>query len=388
VKRPRVESVDLLRGIVMVLMALDHVRDFFGDYAANPTDLATTTAPLFFTRWITHFCAPVFFLLAGVGAQRSLAKRSSAELTRFLLTRGLWLVFLDAVVLRWAIQFNFDYKVTVLNVLWALGWSMVLLALLVRLPMKAILITALVMVAGHNLLDGIPASSFGVLAPLWNFLHAPGLLLAGPERFVALAYPIIPWVGVMMLGFTLGQVYDWSPERRRRFLLRLGLGLTAGFLVLRGVNVYGDPFPWSAQVSPGRTLLSFLNTMKYPPSLAFLLMTLGPALWVLALLETGTPRLLRPALTFGRVPLFYFLVHFAWIHLLAVGLCYARYGSVHWMFESPSLDRFPFTQPPDWSLGLLGVYLMWIVVLATVYPVCVWFESLKRRRQEWWLGYL
>lgn len=285
-------------------------------------------------------------------------------------------------------QFNFDYRVTILNVLWALGWSMVALSVLVRLPAKVPLIVGVILMLGHNLLDGIPAQAFGALAPLWTLLHAGGFLLPGPEHTVLVGYPLIPWVGVTAVGYGLGEAYGWDPVRRKSFLLKLGFGLIVAFLVVRGANIYGDPQPWKAQETSLQAFFSFLNTSKYPPSLSFLLMTLGPSICVLALLERGTPSLLRPALIFGRVPLFYFVVHLTLIHALAVLACYLRYGEIHWMFESPSLDKYPFTQPPDWPLSLPLVYLWWIGVVVMLYPLCVWFSGLKQRRRDWWLSYL
>jgi len=386
--RLRIESVDLLRGIIIVIMALDHVHDFFGALDANPTDLATTTAPLFFTRWITHFCAPVFFLLTGTGACLALRRFSKNELSRFLLTRGLWLLFLEVVVLRFALQFNFDYRVTIITVLWALGWSMIVLAALIHLPNWAILAFGVALVAGHNLLDGIPAGAFGGLAPLWSVLHAPGFLINTPRHVVFVAYPLIPWVGVTALGYMLGQTYRWSDDRRRALLFRFGIGLSLGFVLLRLSNVYGDPVVWSVQKSPLWTLLSFLDTNKYPPSLLFLLMTLGPALLLLRAFDTGIPRWLRPALIFGKVPLFFFVVHFYLIHLLAVAACYLRFGNVSGMFRSPDLGHFPFTAPPGWAASLPIIYLLWAAVVLALYPLCRWYAGVKRRRKDWWLSYL
>jgi uncharacterized membrane protein len=386
--RFRVESVDLLRGIIIVIMALDHVHDFFGALGANPTDLATTTAPLFLTRWITHFCAPVFFLLTGTGARLALQRMSTRELSRFLLTRGLWLLFLEVVVMRFALQFNFDYQVTIITVLWALGWAMIVLAGLIHLPGSAILAFGVVLVAGHNLLDGIPASAFGNLAPLWSVLHAPGFLVNTPRRVVFIAYPLIPWVGVTALGYTLGQTYRWSNERRRALLLGLGVGLSVGFVLLRLLNVYGDPVAWSVQKSPLWTALSFLDTNKYPPSLLFLLMTLGPALLLLRVFDNGFPRWLRPALTIGKVPLFFYVLHFYLIHLLAVAACYIRFDNVGGMFRSPDLGHFPFTAPAGWAASLPVIYLLWAVVVVALYPLCRWYADIKRRRKDWWLSYL
>jgi uncharacterized membrane protein len=387
--RARIESIDLVRGIIMILMALDHTRDYFGNAAVNPTDPATTTVALFFTRWITHICAPGFFLLTGVGAALTLRRMATPALSRFLFTRGLWLIFLEIVVVRcFGWQFNFDYRLMLLNVLWTLGWAMMFLSLLVHLPTWAVTSIGVVMIAIHNLFDGVQAASFGALAPLWTILHAPGVLVDAPGHLVFVAYALIPWIGVTAAGYGLGTVYRWEAERRRRLLLLLGLVLVAAFLVLRAINVYGDPLPWSARQSPMYTVLSFLNTNKYPPSLFFLLMTLGPILLLLRALDAETPGLLRPALVFGKVPLFYYLLHVPLIHLLAVVVCFARYGDAHWMFQSNGLDQFPVTQPPGWPLGLPWVYLIWAGVVIALYPVCRWFAALKRRRGEWWLSYL
>lgn len=386
-RRSRIESVDLLRGIVMVLMALDHVRDFFGGTAVSPTNMATTTVPLFLTRWITHLCAPVFFLLTGTSAYFVMQRRTRPELSRFLLTRGLWLVFLDAVVVRcFAFQFNFDYHVTVLNVLWALGWSMVALSALVLMRPAVVLVFGVVMIAAHNLLDPVPAAAFGSLAPIWTVLHVQGFLLNRPGHVVLLAYPLIPWIGVTAAGFGLGQVFDWPVDRRRRVLLRLGSALTIGFVVLRWLNVYGDPSRWTIQRSAAFTAVSFLNTTKYPPSLLFLLMTLGPALLLLRAFERPAAGL-APVRTIGSVPLFYFLMHLVAIHALAVAICAVRYGAVHWMFESPDLGHFPITEPPGWPLSLPPVYAIWIGIVAALYPLCRWYSGIRARSANRWLSY-
>jgi uncharacterized membrane protein len=382
--RTRVESVDVVRGVIMILMALDHTRDFFGIPGQNPTDMASTSAALFLTRWITHFCAPVFFLLTGTGAYLSLRRKSPGELSRFLLTRGIWLIFLEVVLVRcFAYQFNFDYRVTMLLVLWALGWAMITLSALVRLP--AFVATAFggLLIVGHNLFDSVKSAS-----PLWAILHSPGFVVNTPEHVVFAAYPLIPWVGVTAVGYGLGQVYSWDAERRRGFLLRLGLALSVAFLVIRGLNIYGDPSRWMRQKTAVFTVLSFLNTTKYPPSLLFLLMTLGPAMVLLWSVDRGTPRVLRPALAIGKVPLFYYVLHFALIHLLAVVTCYVRYGSAHWMFESPDLAHYPFSAPPSWGYSLPVVYLVWAFVVVTMYPLCRWFAGLKQRRSDAWLSYL
>jgi len=382
--RARIESVDVVRGVIMIIMALDHTRDFFGIPGQNPTDLTTASAALFFTRWVTNICAPVFFLLTGTGAYLSLRRKSPRELSQFLFTRGVWLIFLEIVVLRcFSYQFNFDYRVTFLIVLWTLGWAMITLSVLVRFPTIVATVFGVVLIAGHNLLDSVRWTN-----PIWVLLHSPGFVLNTPTHVVFAVYPLIPWVGVTAVGFALGQVYAWDADRRRAFLLRLGIALTAAFVVLRFINVYGDPNRWSTQKTALYTVLSFLNVIKYPPSLLFLLMTLGPALVLLRAVDGRMPRALRPALVIGKVPMFYYVLHFTLIHLFAVATCYARYGTAHWMFESPDLAHYPVTPPPGWGYSLPVVYLVWALVVLAMYPLCRWFAALKQRRSDPWLSYL
>lgn len=381
--RVRLESIDVLRGVVMILMALDHTRDFFGNSGLNPTNPATTTVPLFFTRWVTHFCAPTFCLLTGAGAFLAGRRKTKPQLSWFLFTRGLWLIFLELVVTRdFGWQFNFDYHVTMLIVLWALGWSMIALSALVYLPPAAVATFGVVMIATHNLLDRVPWDNW-----FWSILHVPNVIIARPGFFVFEGYPLIPWIGVMAAGYGFGQVYNWNGDRRRVFLPRLGAALTVGFLVLRAINLYGNPFPWSTQSSHIRTVLSFLNTAKYPPSLLFLLMTLGPAILFLWAVDGGTPAWLRPAVIYGRVPMFYYLLHIPLIHLLAMAFCWFRYGHIYWMFQSPSLNDFPITAPPGWGYSLPVVYLMWATVVASLYPLCRWFAGVRQRNKAAWLSY-
>lgn len=382
--RPRLDAVDVTRGVIMIIMALDHTRDYFGIPGQNPTNMATTSVALFFTRWITHFCAPTFFLLTGTAAYLSLRKKSPIQLSKFLLTRGLWLIFLEAVIMRcFAYQFNVDYRVTMLVVLWALGWSMIVLAALVHFPTIVSAVFGVAVIALHNLLDGTTFAN-----PIWFILHGPGFVLNSPEHVVFASYPLVPWIGVTAAGFALGQVYGWGSDARQAFLSRTGLALIVAFLILRAVNIYGDPNRWTVQATPVFTFLSFLNTTKYPPSLLFLLMTLGPTLLLLRAFENGTPRAFSPALVLGRVPMFYFILHFFLIHLLAVVVCYAQNGSAHWMFESPDLGNYPFTPPSNWGFALPLVYLVWISVVVISYPLCRWFAGLKQRRRDAWLSYL
>ena len=379
----RVESIDLVRGAIMILMALDHTRDFFG-VPANPTNLASASAALFLTRWVTHFCAPGFFLLMGIGAFLAGQRRSRSDLARFLVTRGAWLIVLDVVILRcFAYQFNVDYRVTMLLVLWALGWALILLAALVWLPVRLIGVIGVVMIAGHNLLDGIRSAH-----PLWQILHGPGIVLDESGHVVFAAYPLVPWVGVTMCGYAIGTMFTWPAARRRTGLVWSGLALTLAFVIVRALNVYGDPAPWRQLTTPLLTILSFLNTTKYPPSLDFLLMTLGPVLLALAWTERPSGAWVRPLVVFGRVPLFYFAVHFFVLHALATIVCLAQYGSAHWMFESPDLAHYPFSPPPGWGFTLPVVYAIWIGVVIALYPLCRWFAGIKGRSRAPWLSYL
>jgi uncharacterized membrane protein len=387
-RRERIDVVDVVRGIIMILMALDHTRDYFGDAGASPTNLATTTVALFFTRWVTHFCAPTFFLLTGTGAYLSRRRRSTGDLSRFLVTRGLWLIVLEVTVTRFLWQFNVDYQVTLLNVLWALGWAMIVLGALVHLPVRAIGAFGVVLIAAHNLFDRVQAAALGALAPLWTFLHAPGFLVPGPPHTLFVAYPIIPWIGVSAVGYALGALWDWPAERRRAMLLRLGVGSIVAFAVLRGFNIYGDPAPWTQQPTVAMTLVSFFNLNKYPPSLLFLLMTLGPVLLVLRARDGRTPTVLRPAQVIGKVPMFYYLMHVLVLHLVAVVASITRFGTAAPAVQSPTLDRFPMTQLPGWPVSLPIVYLVWIGVVLALYPFCRWYADVKRRSGNPWLSYL
>jgi uncharacterized membrane protein len=380
----------------MVIMALDHTRDFVNTEAQlfRPEDLSHTTAAIFLTRWITHFCAPVFMLCAGIGAFLRLERTGGGvkDLSRFLWTRGLWLVLLEVTVVRIGFFFNVDYRgLVLLLVFWALGLSMIALALLIRLPFRALLAVSVGMIVLHHLLDGVRAAGFGSAAWLWRILHEPGLVMAGPPT-VIVAYPVIPWIGVMAAGYCLGHVYRMPAAARSRLLIRLGLGLTLAFLILRIANVYGDPSRWKTQASPAMTVLSFLNTTKYPPSLDFLLMTLGPAIALLGVMERyiyGLTSDRAPLTVFGRVPLFYFVIHIPLIHAIQIGMTWMRYGATPFLFTPPptlGTDRGVF--PPDygWSLGV--TYLVWIAAVVLMYPICLWFMRLKARKRAWWVSYL
>jgi uncharacterized membrane protein len=387
----RLQQIDILRGAIMIIMALDHVRDFFHSAALAfpPENLARTTPAIFFTRWITHFCAPVFMFTAGLGAFLWLQKgRTKRELSRFLLTRGLWLIVLELTITRLALYFNFDYSFTALIVIWALGCCMVLLATLIHLPVRWLALLSIAMIAGHNLLDRFSAAQFGWFAPLWNVIHQPGIFPLG-KRLVLVGYPLLPWVAVMAGGYRFGQVFLWDARRRQRLLISTGIALTFAFVVLRWLNLYGNPVPWSHQHSALFTVMSFLNCTKYPPSLLFLLMTLGPALVALGCLEYLRLRDTNPLLVFGRVPLFYYLFHLYLLHAIALLFAYARYGNGSFLLNPvPSMGRPQQPFPQNYGYDLWVVYLVWLLVVALSYPACLWFARLKHRRRDWWLSYL
>jgi uncharacterized membrane protein len=421
--RPRLDSIDLLRGLVMVLMALDHTRDFFGTGGMNPRDVADPA--LFLTRWITHYCAPIFIFLAGLSAslygiarediraetpvfagwrcKRPDSGRSTGEVSRFLLTRGFWLILIEFTLVRLGWSFSLNLNFFVAQVIWVIGASMVVLAGLVFLPRWAIAAVALTMIAGHNLLDGIRAEQLGAAGWLWNVLHQPAMLQLGPQTKLLPLYSLIPWTGVMAAGYVLGPVFKLDPLSRRRILLATGTAVIAVFIVLRATNLYGDPAAWSVQSDWLGTVLSFVNCEKYPPSLLYLMMTLGPALILLALFERAHAVLAAPDLIrgsgqrgnsmvravagwitiFGRVPFLFYVAHIYLIHALAVAMAFAMLGQAGWL-----LGQFPPQKPAAWGLDLVGVYATWLCVVAILYPVCRWFASIKQRRREWWWSYV
>jgi len=390
----RIQSVDALRGAIMMLMAIDHIRDFIARSAMQflPTDLTRTTAAIFFTRWITHFCAPVFFLTAGISAFLWMHRghHSKPELSRFLVTRGLWLILLEITVLRVVMFSQVEYRgnIVILLILWAIGMSMIALAALIYLPLRVLAGVSVAIIALHNLLDGISAGQFGNAAWVWAILHQPGFIRIAGINFRT-AYVVLPWIGVMAAGYCLGTLFTWEARQRRRLLVGLGTTLTIAFVVLRGINIYGDPGRWHHQPSALFTVLSFLNTTKYPPSLDFLLMTLGPAIIALALLERRRFSPDNPLLVFGRVPFFYYVLHLALAHLIAIAMNFVRYGRAPFLLTAPpSMGGDAKLFPPNYGYPLWAVYLVWIAVLLLLYPICRWFARLKQRRRDWWLSYL
>ena len=408
--RRRIDSIDLLRGIVMVIMMLDHTRDFVhsGAFLFDPLDLSKTTVWLFLTRWITHFCAPVFVFLAGTGAYLQLARgKSKRQLSWFLISRGLWLIVLELTVVRAVAFFNLNPQfVGFLQVIWVIGVSMIVLAGLIHLPVPVVTAFGLVMIAIHNFFDRYtvapwlppnPVPHLG--AKLWMLLHQPGLFPVGrtfPSPLVFVLYPLVPWIGVMAVGYGLGALYQKEDQVRRRALLIIG-GLTTWlFIFIRALDVYGEPVHWSRRNNVIFTILSFINTTKYPPSLDFLLMTLGPAMIALALFESGRkvlpsdevsgPFIRTFFVTFGRVPLFYYVLQWVTAHIIAILLHAAFRKPVHWLFQTP-IDWFQ--NPPHGNgFNLFVVYVSWITGVLLLYPLCKWFAGLKARRRDWWLSYL
>jgi uncharacterized membrane protein len=390
----RVEAIDAVRGTVMVLMALDHVRDFIhtGAMSYSPTDLTQTTPLVFFTRWVTHFCAPTFMFLAGVGAFLwRHGKRTKPQLSTFLFTRGLWLVALELTVIQLAYYFDVSLRHPILLlVLWVLGVSMIVLAVLIWLPIPVLAVLSIAVITLHNLLDGVNAAQFVSAAWAWNLLHQPGAFpLAGATILVG--YPLVPWVAVMALGFCLGPLFLKDRAVRRRYLTVIGAVTTLAFVVIRAFNGYGDPQPWAVQRSPVYTVLSFLNTSKYPPSLDFLLMTLGPSLLALAWCDRPGLKPSNPLVVFGRVPLFYFVVHFYAAHAAAALLALASYGTgaLAFIFQPvPSMGGPRELFPAQFGYDLWVVYLVWAIIVLALYPACRWFAAIKAKRRDWWLSYL
>jgi uncharacterized membrane protein len=381
-ERTRLTSIDTLRGLVMIVMALDHTRDFFANGGFNPREV--TDAALFMTRWVTHFCAPTFIFLAGISAYLYCAqRRSTADVSCFLLTRGIWLVLIEFTVVRlwWSFDLHFNYFVA--QVIFAIGVSMVALSAMVHLPRTAIAVLGLAMIAGHNALDGIKAEQFGAAAPLWHLLHQPGFFDIAPGVKFFVLYPLIPWIGVMAAGYALGPVLTQERAARVPQLFMLGAAVTLGFVVLRATNLYGDPAPWAIQDTVLATVLSFINCEKYPPSLLYLAMTLGPALMLLAAFERVRGPAAEWIATFGRVPFFYYVVHIFLLHVLAIVFAWATLGDIGFLFGSLAGHK-----PPAYGLPLAGIYAVWLAVVVALYPLCRWFARIKRSRTEWWWSYL
>jgi len=390
-KSARIESIDVLRGIVMVIMALDHVRDYFHQ-SGDPLDLATTTPLLFFTRWITHFCAPVFVFLSGTSIYLQSLRKTKKVLQSFLIKRGLWLIFIEIVVISFAWTFNPHYNIIVFQVIWAIGISMVLLGLLIRLPLNVILITGLIIVFGHNLLD-IPESAPGFKAGFWWDLLHHGFFAAYPisqSHVLLILYPFVPWVGLMMMGYCSGVFFSqkFTVGQRRKKLNRVGIGLIVLFIALRFTNGYGNPQQWHIQKNGLFTFLSFINVQKYPPSLLYMCMTIGPAFLLLLFFEKIKNGFTAAIKIYGRVPFFYYVAHLYLIHIASAVFVFIK---GHSLAEATTINGdlpFYFLAEKD-GYSLLVVYIVWAAVVIALFPLCKWYDHYKtHHREKWWLSYL
>ncbi len=393
--KKRIESIDILRGIAMVIMALDHVRDYFHITANidDPLNLDTTSPALFFTRWITHFCAPVFVFLSGTSIYLQSLRKTKKELSAFLVKRGLWLIFAELFIISLAWTFDPLYHVHPLQVIWAIGISMVILGFVIYLPFRAVLILGIIIVFGHNLLD-IPESAPGFKPGFWWDLFHSGffkLYSYAPNHYIMMVYPFVAWTGVMMLGYCTGILFSakYTIEQRNKILRWLGLGLILIFIVLRFTNVYGDPVAWTTQKNSFYTFLSFINVHKYPPSLLYLCIMIGPALLLLSFMENIKNRFASFMIVFGRTAFFYYIIHIYLIHLLAAITFFIRGNhTVHEALNSMQKLPFLFVIPGE-GFGLAVVYAVWAFVIIALYPLCKWYDKYKTSHKEkWWLSYL
>lgn len=389
--KPRIESIDILRGVVMVIMALDHVRDYFhyGSFFIDPTNLQTTTPLLFFTRFITNFCAPVFVFLSGTSAFLYGTNKTKPQLFKFLFTRGIWLIFLEIVVNTFIWTFDVTYSLQIFQVIFAIGFSMICLSFLIYLPKKVILLVGIILIAGHNALDNIVMQGQSFQSIIWYFLHQDNALVYGSNHMVILHYPLIPWIGLMALGYLFGSFYqkDFDVSLRRKWLLMLGLGALFLFVILRGFNVYGDLMPWSVQDTTTKSILSFFKVTKYPPSLLFLCITLGPAMIFLYAFENTKNKITDFFLVFGRVPLFYYFLHMLVIHILAI-IGILIFGG-NWQDMIVTGKSFMSETLKTYGYSLFIVYVVWISVVLLLYPLCKKYMTYKaNNKDKWWLSYL
>ena len=390
-KRPRVASIDTLRGIIMLVMAIDHTRDFFHQPAMlyDPLNLDITTVPIFFTRWITHFCAPIFVFLSGISAFISGQRKTTAQLSSFLVKRGIWLIIVELVIVSFGITYDPTYSFFVLQVIWAIGWSMVILGLLVRTSYTIVIIVGAILFFGHNIFDFIdPPKSVAAEVTLRLLFTSPGSILPlWPGHLALVAYAILPWTAIMLLGYGFGKLYsrDFDAARRRKILLMAGAGLMALFILLRLIKVYGDPGHWSEQRNFVYSILSFINVTKYPVSLQYSCLTLGTACLFLAVMENVRNGFTRFVSVYGSVPFFYYILHFYLIHLLCmIAFFISGYG---WDQAFNGGTPFAF-RPIAFGYPLWGMYLVWLLVILILYYPCRWFSKYKREHSDWWLSYL
>ena len=387
----RIQSIDLLRGLVMIIMALDHVRDYFhaDSFLFDPLDLGKTNGAIYFTRWITHFCAPVFMFLAGTSAAFMARRKTKKELAWFLFTRGIWLIFLELIVVNFGWNFDVLFTNIYFVTIWALGVSMIVLALLIFLPIPLVLVIGFAIIGAHNLFDNFHVQGNTLPAFGWALLHDQAFFNWKGHN-VLVGYPLLPWIGIIALGYCFGFLYSpaFSAERRKKWLLGIGLGAIALFVAIRFINQYGDPFPWSKQPTVFFSFLSFIKANKYPPSLLYTLMTLGPAILFLAFTENARGAVSRIISIYGRVPMFYYLVHIYLIHVLtmAAAVLFTSYSWKLWLLKEPLW----FTQTlKGYGFSLGVVYAVWIGIIVALFPLCRWYDRYKQSHKEkWWLSYL
>ena len=385
-KKFRFDSVDQLRGLVIVLMALDHVRDFWSPFAFTPEDLTQTSPELFFTRWVTHFCAPVFIFLTGMSAYLFENKGNSKSTVRnFLITRGIWLVFIEFAVINLSWKFSFA-PFYFGQVIWAIGMSMITLAGLIYLPRKITFLIGVLLIAGHNLLDGIHPGDFESFGWLFGVLHEPFYLPIGSSGAgIFFAYPLLPWIGVIAVGYASANWFFEVPEKFASKSIKAGLALCAMFVLLRFGNWYGDPAMWAVQERGAVfTLISFLNVQKYPPSLLYVLMTMGPALILLGIYQNTHTVLSKPLTLFGRVPFFFYVLHVPIIHFTAYIYFLVTIGAeaLSWQMNGPG------AAPAGYVPSILRIYVVWALVIVLMYFACRWFAGIKQRHNHWVLKYL
>ncbi|MBS1509233.1 MAG: DUF1624 domain-containing protein [Bacteroidetes bacterium] len=391
--KSRIASIDLLRGAVMIIMALDHTRDFFHNQAltGDPLDVNTTTPFLYFTRWITHLCAPTFVFLSGVSAWLQSQRKTKAALSQFLITRGLWLVFMELFIVTLGITGDIHYGFFVLQTIWSIGISMVFLGLVIWLPFSAVLAIGLIIVLGHNSLDFAEAARKGDVNLFWHFIHVPTVfpLPYWSNHMVGVFYPFLPWTGLMIVGYCFGRIFTaYDEAKRNRLVLFTGIGALLVFIILRAINMYGDPFHWSQQKDSLYTFLSFMNVTKYPPSLLYMCATLGITITFMALVKNTSSKLAKIIIVYGRVPFFYYILHFYLLHIINI-CCYISRG--HTLAEGmkgvPGLP-FKFAVPGE-GYSLWVVYGIWAAVVIALYPLCKWYDNYKtNHREKWWLSYL
>jgi uncharacterized membrane protein len=385
----RIESIDILRGLIMLIMAIDHTRDFFHAFSPKPTDLLTTTPILFFTRWITHFCAALFVFLSGISINLAGTRRTKKQLSIFLIKRGIWLLVVEFVLITFAITLDPLYHLLIFQVIWVIGVSMIVLGLLIWLPLPVIATIGILLFFGHDALNFITLPTTGTSGFLWKFLFTAVALFQpiDSSHSLLMLYALLPWMGVMFTGYVMGQIYhpDFAPAKRQKILFTAGISLIVLFVVLRATNIYGDPSPWAVQRSTALTIVSFFNVSKYPPSLMYLCMTIGPGLIMLATVQKANNAFTRVLATYGNVPFFYYVLHFYLLRLINIILFFAQGYTTKSIVTPKSIMLF---RPVEYGLNLFGVYVVWLLVIGILYLPCRWFSKYKQEHRQWWLSYL